>query len=413
MATKTRRTKVTIIGAGPAGLSASLFLSKFKIDHCLIDKEVFPRDKICGDALSGKVTSILRDIDVSLARELEQLSSQFEPSWGVIFSAPDGNEVAIPFKHKPEEGSPSPGFISKRKDFDAYLLDAASKSSYCSLLQGHEIQRIEKDKTEVRAFTDKECIISDLALGADGNSNIAGKQFLNYSLDKNHFCAGLRQYYEGVKELNSEGYIELHFVEEALPGYFWIFPLPNGMANVGIGMLSKYISKDKVNLKELLAKVIESDKFRDRFAGAKALEKPKGWGLPLGSKKRPLSTDRIMVIGDAASLIDPFTGEGIGNAMISGRIAARVCEEALEKKEYSAKLLAKYDKAVYNKLWGELRLSRILQKLIRYPWLFNWMIGKIRSNSELRKTITFMFEDVNLRKKFMNPAFYFRLLFSK
>ena len=249
-------------------------------------------------------------------------------------------------------------------------------------------------------------------ISAEGTKALVSRKYTNYSLEKNHHCAGLRAYYSGVKELNKEGYIELHFVKGALPGYFWIFPLPNGQANVGIGMLSSYVSKHKVNLKALMLQVIDSEKFKERFADAQLEGKILGWGLPLGSKQRPLSGHRFMLTGDAGSLIDPFTGEGIGNAMFSGKWAAEQAEKALETKNYSASFLKTYDKTVYKKLGNELRVSRIMQNLIRFPWLFNWMLGKIKRNKELRQTITFMFDDVDLRKKFSTPLFYLRVLFN-
>lgn len=403
---------IVIIGAGPAGISASSFLSKYKIKHALIDRYCFPRDKICGDAISGKVTSLLRDLDPSLEDVISSSSSKYTPSWGVIFSAPDGTEVSVPFKHKPQEQDNSPGYIVKRFEFDQLLVQRID-NKYASFFPEQKVNNVDISESGVEIFTNDYCFHASLVLGADGTNGIISKKYADHQLDKSHYCAGLRAYYSGIKGLSKEGYIELHFVKESLPGYFWIFPLPNGEANVGIGMLSEYISKHKVDLKALMQEVIESDKFKERFKDAKLESKVLGWGLPLGSKKRKLQGNRFMLLGDAASLIDPFTGEGIGNAMISGRIAAQTIQEALSEKGIDHSALKSYEGKVYSKLWGELRLSRVMQKLIRYPWLFNWMIRKIKSNSELRKTITFMFEDVNLRKQFSKPTFYLKLLFNR
>ena len=118
-----------------------------------------------------------------------------------------------------------------------------------------------------------------------------------------------------------------------------------------------------------------------------------------------------MLVGDSGSLIDPFTGEGIGNAMFSGKWAAEQARNSIATKDFSVKELLKYDKTVYKKIGGELQVSTFMQKLIKYPWLFNWMIRKIKRNDELRETITFMFDDVDLRKKFTSPMFYLRVLF--
>ena len=132
------KTKVAILGAGPAGCSASLYLSKFGIDHIVVDKATFPRDKICGDALSGKVVNQLKRLNPEWISELKAEANAFTPSWGVIFSAPNGEEVAIPFKHKPGEAENSPGFIAKRFDFDNFLYEKLP-SEYNHILTGEEV----------------------------------------------------------------------------------------------------------------------------------------------------------------------------------------------------------------------------------------------------------------------------------
>src|SRR5690606_11571017 len=109
-------------------------------------------------------------------------------------------------------------------------------------------------------------------------------------------------------------------------------PLPGGYANVGVGMLSETVSQKKINLKKEMLRIIETHpEFKQRFAGAELMGDIKGYGLPLGSKKRVISGDNYMLVGDAASLIDPFTGEGISNAMISGRWAATQAELCLQQ----------------------------------------------------------------------------------
>ena len=393
-------------------MSASMHLSKFGIAHHIIDKSQFPRDKVCGDALSGKVTSLLRSLDPELPLQLEKNSREYTPSWGVTFSAPDGREVDVPFRLDPGEGEPSPGYISKRLYFDHFLFEQLD-SRFATFIPDQEAKAIERRESEMVLITQDTEYHCQLVLSGEGTRALVAKQMQGFKVEDQHYCAGLRAYYTGIKDLSPQGYIELHFVKESLPGYFWIFPLPNGEANVGIGMLSAYVSKNKINLKRLMEEVIGSPKFKHRFEQAELQGKISGWGLPLGSKKRPIQGPGYLLMGDAASLIDPFTGEGIGNAMISGRIAAQVIQEARTGEGLDPDKLNEYESRVYNKLWGELRLSRLLQKLIRYPWLFNWMIRKISKNEELRKTITFMFEDVNLRKQFSKPSFYLKILFNR
>ncbi|HHG83299.1 MAG TPA: geranylgeranyl reductase, partial [Bacteroidetes bacterium] len=218
---------------------------------------------------------------------------------------------------------------------------------------------------------------------------------------------------KGVKGLDKDNFIELHFLKDFLPGYFWIFPLPNGMANVGVGMRSDKVAKRKVNLKLQMAEIIEKyPELRDRFADAEMVGGIKGYGLPLGSKKRKISGDGYLLIGDAASLIDPFTGEGIGNALYSGYFAALQAERDLVNKDFSAAGHLQYDKEVYTRLWSELKLSHRMQRMVNYPWLFNLVVNKAQRNKVLRETISCMFEDLDMRERLRNPMFYFKLLFA-
>jgi flavin-dependent dehydrogenase len=183
------------------------------------------------------------------------------------------------------------------------------------------------------------------------------------------------------------------------------------MANVGAGMLSSSVSKKKVNLKQdMLRAIANNPNIKERFANAELQGKIQGWGLPLGSKKRKISGDGFLLVGDAAALIDPFTGEGIGNAMYSGMLAAAHIKNCVEQNKYDDAFNAAYDKAFYDRQWDELKLSHTMQKLCKYPWLFNLVVNKANKNKALRETISCMFEDLDLRAKLRNPLFYFKLL---
>lgn len=408
---------IIIVGAGPAGCSTSLFLSKLGIKHTIIDKAIFPRDKVCGDALSGKVVYVLKQLGGDLLERMEATPDAFLPSWGVTFVAPNGKSLEVPFRSDRTKDPKPPGFISKRMDFDATLFGELDPN-YATIHTGTALKEIQRTPEGLELICDaggKEVRFSKVKMlvGAEGDRSMVGKQLANIKKDNLHYCAGIRAYYSGVKDLHPENYIELHFLEELLPGYLWIFPLPNGMANVGAGILSHYASERKVNLKADMIKAInENPRIRERFKGATLHGDIQGWGLPLGSKKRTISGDNFLLTGDAASLIDPFTGEGIGNALYSGMLAARQIAACVEANRYDAGFISAYDKAFYDRQWDELRLSHTLQRLCRFPWLFNFVVNKARKNSTLRETISCMLEDVDLRSKFRSPAFYLKLLFN-
>ena len=142
-------TDVFILGAGPGGAVASLFLAKEKINCVLADKAIFPRDKICGDALSGKVVEILNRYDKKLVEKLSLDPIQLN-CWGVTFVAPNLDELSIPFRNKPKKTDEAreiaPGFISKRIDFDNFLIQEVKTHSSIQFLEGVDISGFEKTK---------------------------------------------------------------------------------------------------------------------------------------------------------------------------------------------------------------------------------------------------------------------------
>ncbi|MFT5618536.1 MAG: geranylgeranyl reductase family protein [Arenicella sp.] len=416
-----KSTDIFIVGAGPGGVTASMWLSKHEIPHTIIDKAVFPRDKICGDAISGKVYSILKQIEPEIWSQLGERENEAIGTFGVSFSAPNGKDLDIYFSDankKLTHHSPlrdiAPGFVMKRLDFDDFLFKKLNPA-YATIKEGVGLKSMERnEKGEIQLILDdsEEVITPKIVIGADGERSLVNKTLTQHRNQDKHFAAAVRAYYTNVTGMKEGNLIELHYIDEAIPGYLWVFPLPNGGCNVGMGMLSSKIKEGKRNLRKELDVILKTHpKFKDRFKDAELDGKIQGWGLPLGSKKRVISGDGYMLTGDAASLIDPLTGEGIGNAIISGKYAAVYAMEALEANDFSAKFFKRYDKMIYYKLWNELKISHGLQLLATKKWLINFLFRKATGNEELQRTISMMFADVDMRKKLWNPLFYFRILF--
>lgn len=400
---------VVIVGAGPAGSSCAIKLANSGLKIALLDKASFPRDKTCGDALSVDVINQLPMLSDNLASAFNKMQDKIA-SYGVKIFSPDHNHIDIPFIYK---GSKSNGYISTRMSFDNLLFTEAKQTKNVSVYENCTVSGVVIKNNKTIIQTNSGIFEAAMVVGADGAHSIVSKHLGDIKVEKNHYSAGLRVYYENVASFHEENFIELHFFKDILPGYLWIFPLAGNKANVGIGMLSSTVSKKKVNLKETLTKLLQTHPHLvDRFKNAKALETIKGYGLPLGSKKRNLSGERFLLTGDAAALIDPFSGEGIANAIRSGRVAADHLITCFTEQNFSAAFNKAYDKEIYRRMWNEFKISRTLQNVVRYPRLFNFVIKKARQSKYLQKFLIEALAEVEKKKKILyRPAFYFRMLF--
>lgn len=416
---------ILIVGAGPAGVMASLWFSKHQVPHTIIDKSSFPRDKVCGDAVSGKVYSILKQVDPDIWKDLDQRKDIAIGTYGISFSAPNGKALDLLFKGVDKQLAPEfneqdvpPGFVMKRLDFDNFLFNKLN-TDYADIQVNTTAKELTRqaDGSVLAVLKNDEGEFSmnpKVVIGADGERSVVNKQLAEHRNNDEHFAVAVRAYYKNVAGMKEGNLIELHYIKEAVPGYLWIFPLPNGGCNVGMGILSSAAKKGKRNLRKELQHLLETHpRFKERFANATLEDKVLGWGLPLGSKKRLMSGDNYILTGDAASLIDPLTGEGIGNAVISGKYAAVYAMEAFEANDFSAKFFQKhYDSMIHKKLRNELRISHAIQRIGAIPWLINMFFNKATRSKELQETLKMMFADVDLRKQLKNPLFYLKILFS-
>jgi geranylgeranyl reductase family protein len=407
-----RTEAVVVVGAGPAGASAALEASRRGMPVILLDSAAFPRDKVCGDALSGKVVDGLKRLGIDPLKFLGNEPASLA-SWGIEFTAPSGEGLRIPFRsaYNPLTDAP-PGYIMPRFDFDARLVQHAVAQPLVEFRPRHKVIKVGRSDDWITLEIDGGRNLKTRAvIAADGVHSVVRRLIDARPWPARHHCAGVRAYYEQVSGLNENGFIELHFLPELLPGYLWIFPLGSGKANVGLGMRSDVVARKRVSLRKLLTKLLLGlPQFKSRFIGARPLGPPSGLGLPLGSRRSNLAGPGILRCGDAANLIDPFTGEGIGNAMLSGRLAGQQMALAWGAKVYHADVLKQYPQLVWNKLGNELRISSGLQYLSRWPWLFNRFVRQANRHEELKQVLMCMFEDVNLRSHLTRPSFYYNWL---
>lgn len=402
---------VIIIGGGPAGATAALYCRRYGLKTLLVDKSRFPRDKVCGDAISGKSLRVLRDLD--LERKL-RLEPQVE-AHGVLFSAPNGKVARIPFT-PPSAKRQSMGYVCRRTVFDRVLFSAA-KNAATDCFEGFIVDQLVREGEQVRGITGHfthdstpRTFHAQVVLGADGFVSLVARQTGLYQHDSEHWCVATRGYYRGIADMSD--YIEIHFVDAVSPGYFWIFPLENGWANVGIGMLHAALKKHRINLMQAHLTATQVEPFKSRFARAELAGNIVGWNLPLGSKRRTIHGNGFMLLGDAAGLIDPFSGEGIGNAMVSGEIAARVLARACAQNDVSAASLSEYANLLWREIGNELKTSHLLQRIGQVKPLLNFVVGKAAKSMEVANWISSMMANETPRAELASPLTYLRLLFA-
>lgn len=409
------RSDICIVGAGPAGAAAALRLSYLGISSILIDKSSFPRDKICGDAISGKVTTLLNRLDPAILSRFEAQPFQVG-ILGIQFIAPNLRELYIPFKPEQVEGAvTTPGYVAKRLDFDNFLIEEVKRRDNIQFFDNIDIQHYERNANGF-VIADKSGdfqVQTRLLLDASGAHSTFSRKHAGLAKDLRHHAGAVRAYYQNVAELR-EDTIELHFIKSIVPGYLWIFPLPNGGANVGLGLRSDVLSKRKVNLRKALPEVIQTHpKLQKRFAQAHLTSDIVGYGLPLGSKPRPISGDHYMLLGDAGHLIDPLTGEGIGNAFYSGFIAAELAEKCLAQGNFSADFMRQYDVRVRRVIGTEMYWSYRLQKLLAYPWLANGLATMIANNDYLIRFFSDLSTDLAHLERLFKPSFWLQALWRR
>lgn len=407
------RTEVCIIGGGPGGCSVALQLARLGVRAVLLEKSSFPRDKVCGDALSGKVMRTLERLDPILAQAVKA-SGEAMPSWGVTFVAPSGRALRVPFSRNTGLGE-APGVILPRLQFDDILFQRAKQAAGITCFENHTAKTFERSQAGwLITCADGRSIHARIIIDASGANSPFARSVAGLQLEHKHHAAGVRAYYNGVRGLDPQGFIELIFLKDLLPGYLWVFPLPNGRANVGLGLRSDVVRTRHADLKALLVDLVSTHpQLKARFAHAHMEGNVQGMGLPLASKRRALSGEGYLLVGDAGHLIDPFTGEGISHAMISGMYAAEAAHDMLVRNEITANAAKKYDERVWKRLGKELAISTRLQRMANQAWLFDFVVDRANKNPALADTISSMFTDLDLRERLKRPGFYMDLLLGR
>jgi len=342
---------VVVVGAGPAGATAAKFLVEKGEKVLLIDKSMFPRDKPCGGGLSVRTLKRFNYISKDLIA-----SYSFS---GRIHSSSLKYQVQL---HKDE---PIAAFVL-RKDFDDGLLRLAIEKGTI-FMDGKTATDISllPDKVKIK-LNNGEYVESKLVIGADGIwSTIAQKSGLGHHYQHTGRC--LFQEFPLASSLLDEYFTEkrifhFHLRFMGIIGYGWVFPKKDSV-NIGIGEIkpSASLPTNRPSLKEFYENYIRLLKESKIIPPTINRGKIQGGILPLTPLKKTF-TDRVVLCGDAAGLMNPLTGDGIDYAMTSGKIAAEVCTEALEAGDTSAAFLSKYQRLWKNDFGKEIKLCLLILK---------------------------------------------------
>ena len=157
----------------------------------------------------------------------------------------------------------------------------------------------------------------------------------------------------------------------------------------------------------------EHPMFKDRFKKAKAVTPITAWSLPFGSHHQQIHGDGFLLVGDAAALIDPFSGEGMGNALYSGQVAAEVALKALKKNKFDAEFLQMYPDKIWKELDNELQTSYTMQRLGRMTPLLNMIIHKAATKPEVKDAIVGMLSNEEAKKDLVTIPGLIKLLLFK
>ena len=413
---------VIVVGGGPAGSAAACYAADEGLKVLLLEKDNYPRDKVCGDAVGGKALKHLEELGI--LNTLEKSPHFIFDS--VIFSNTREEKVKVEIKD-----SEATGYVYPRINFDWILFNEArsrveDKGGF--VIQNFRVNSLlinDKNNNQIigvkgKNGTDEKKFYAPITIGAGGVNCPVAKTIITEIndeefIEKEHWSSSFREYWKNVENVNyDKGAIEFHYVDGVIPGYFWIFPVGKNTCNVGLGITLKDLKKKEMKLKELQKYIIE-EKFSNRFKNAELVkDSGKGWQLPLGSprktkmKLRRMFGNGCLLIGDAGSLVDPFTGEGIGNALLSAKIAVKHFKQ--NKNEFDLKSGEEYQKEIWNILGKELTNSFKIQNYTRKKWLINWFIGKAQRKPELQKILSESLTSKEAQRQLTSPWTLFKNL---
>ena len=345
---------VLIVGAGPAGTAAAITAVRQGLSVTIIDKAVFPRDKCCGDGLTTLAL-----------RELEKLrfDPSTVPSWTDIDAAwlrsPSGRELRLPMPNNGKFAAVTP-----RVELDNALVIQA-RSEGVTIIEDctYESMAVNSESVcvSVNLKNTPQQITASWVIAADGMWSPVRKSL---GLSESGYLGewhAFRQYANNVTGVANERLI-VWFEKDLLPGYAWSFPLPNNRVNIGFGVVRD--GKRRIqDMKDVWTDLLQRPHVVEALGPDFVMEdRHTAWPIPARVDEAVTGSGRVLFVGDAAMATDTLTGEGIGQALLSGSLAA----EAIIQGGLPVEVRNTYAQAVKHHLFADHRMSLRLSKILAH-----------------------------------------------
>jgi geranylgeranyl reductase family protein len=364
--------EVVVVGAGPAGSIAAIVLAKQGCRVLLVDQAEFPRDKVCGDGIGWNSIRLLSELGLSLESSIPELH-RCGRARGI---SPSGYVYQGSFPQKDDHYQH--GYVIPRKHFDHSLWEFA-------LQQGAEFERfrvtepiIEKGRVcGVRGTMNGKTVEhrARMTIAADGANSVIARFLCSGSASARHYAVAMRAYFGGLQ--GADDCVEFYFNQTDLPGYGWVFPLGEGVANIGIGLRLDTYRKNGESLRQAFGRFLRDPRLAEKLSKATPIGEARGFLLPLASRPLQRVYDGVILVGDAGAFVSPLTGGGIYNAMESGRIAAEVALEALQGEGGSLEELREFEVRWRSVLGRKLRIEAMVQRLLSWPGMLDLIIRRM------------------------------------